>query len=527
MKRILISDSLSQEGLKILKSKHDLEVKVKTDLSPQQLREEIGNYEAIIVRSGTKLTSDIIERADRMEIIGRAGVGLDNIDIEAASQKGIVVMNAPGGNIISTAEHTMSLILALSRKIPQANKSVKEGKWERKKFMGIQLYGKVIGIIGLGRIGSEVAKRAISFGMKVYAYDPFLSAEKAQTLGVKLVDLETILEESDYITVHTPLTKETKHMISDAELKKVKKGVRIINCARGGIIDEKALEKAVKNGKVAGVALDVFETKPDEDNPLLKYDNVIATCHLGASTEEAQKEVAVEIAKQVVDALQGRGLRNAVNVPSVDPETYKILEPYVNLGEKIGLFQGQFSHGRVSKVIISYSGEMANQTTTPITIAVIKGLLTPMVGENVNYVNASMIAQERGIKIIETKTAQMEDYTNLITVHVRTEDLKNTVVGTLFTRKDPRIVKINNYILEAIPKGYMIYTSYKDVPGVLGRIGTILGKNNINIAAMTCGREKPKGKAVTILNVDSEVSDNVLEEIKSHSNIYDTRLIKL
>jgi len=527
MIRILISDSLSKEGLDILKSNKKFRVDVKTGLIPQQLKREIGNYNAIIVRSGTKLTSDIIKKADKLKVIGRAGVGLDNVDVEAASQKGIIVMNAPGGNTVSTAEHTMSLLLALSRNIPQANVSVKEGKWERKKFMGVQLYGKNIGIIGLGRIGSEVAKRAISFGMKVFAYDPFLSSEKAEQLGVKLADFKSILKNSDYITVHTPLTKETRHMIGVAELKLVKEGVRIINCARGGIIDEKALEKAIKDGRIAGVALDVYETKPTDGNKLFNYDNVIGTPHLGASTQEAQKEVAVEIARQVMDALTGKGLRNAVNAPSLDPESYKILEPYINLGEKIGLFQGQTLHGRISKLTIRYSGEVANQTTTAITIAVIKGLLSPIVGENVNYVNASVIAQERGIKVIETKIAQMEDYTNLISVQVNTENLKNIIVGTLFTRKDPRIVKINDYMIETIPEGYMLYTSYKDVPGVLGRIGTILGDNNINIAAMTCERKKPKGKAVSILNVDDEIPDKVLKEIGSNNNIHEAKLIKL
>ncbi len=527
MKKILISDNLSDAGLDILKSYDDFEVDIKTGLTPDQLKEEITGYDAIIVRSGTKLTSDIIEKADNMKVIGRAGVGLDNIDVESASKKGIVVMNAPGGNTVSTAEHTMSLILALSRNITQAVLSVKQGEWNRKKFMGNQLYGKNIGIIGLGRIGSEIAKRCNAFGMKVNAYDPFLSSEKAEELGIKLVDFDTILRESDYITVHTPLTKDTEHMIGNNELKKMKDNARIINCARGGIIDESALEKVVKSGKIAGVALDVYEIKPQEGNALLKYDNVIGTPHLGASTEEAQKEVAIEIAKQVADALNDKGLRNAINVPSVDVESYKSLEPYINLAEKIGLFQGQLLNGRINKVVVKYSGEVAKQTSTVITIAVIKGLLTPIIGGgSINYVNASMIAQERNIKVIEAKTSQMEDYTNLITVEVNTDKAKTVVVGTLFTRKNPRIVKINDYIVEAVPDGYVLYNSYKDIPGVLGRIGTILGESGINIASMNCGRDKPKGKAVSILNVDSIVSHEILGKIKSSKDIFETKLIK-
>lgn len=527
MKRILVSDNLLKEGLDILKSQDDFEIAIKTDLSPEELKEQISTYNAIIVRSGTTLNTDIIDKADNMEVIGRAGVGLDNIDIEAASKKGIIVMNAPGGNTISTAEHTMSLMLALSRNIPQACQSVKNERWERKKFIGSQLNGKVIGIIGLGRIGSEVAKRSAAFGMKVYAYDPFLSAEKAEELGVKLVELDDLLKKSDYITVHVPITDETKHMIDREELRKMKKNVRIINCARGGIINEEALEGAIKEDRVGGVALDVYETRPQKGNRLLRYDNVIGTPHLGASTEEAQKNVAIDISQQIVDALREKSLRNTVNVPSLDPETYKIMEPYIDLGEKIGLFQGQLLHGRFNKVVIKYSGDAANKNTAVMTIAVMKGLLTPVVGaENVNYVNASMIAQRRGIKVIETKTAQMEDYTNLITVQVSADNKEGTIMGTLFTRNAPRIVKIDKYKIESIPEGYLIYTSYKDVPGVLGRIGTILGENDINIAAMTCGRDRPRGKAVSILNVDSEVPKEVLSELKSE-NIYAIKLIEL
>ncbi|MBI2447601.1 MAG: phosphoglycerate dehydrogenase [Candidatus Omnitrophica bacterium] len=525
--KILITDGLSKEGLDILREEKDMELDVRDKVAQDELKRIIKDYEGLIIRSATKVTREIINNAERLKVLGRAGVGLDNVDVDSASKRGIIVMNTPEGNTISTAEHTFSMLLALSRNIPQANLSVKNNEWERKKFTGVEVFRKTLGIIGLGRVGGEVAKRAISFGMKVIAYDPFLSMEKAEKLEVELADLKDLLSRSDYISVHTPLIDDTRHLISKNEFKIMKDGVRIINCARGGIIDEAALFDAIKSKKVAGAALDVFETEPPVDNRLMELDCVITTPHLGASTEEAQVNVAIDIAKQVRDALKGRGIRNAVNIPSVTPEVFKVIEPYVKLAEKIGSLQSQMASGRISQVKVNYGGEVTNHELAPITIALIKGLLTPVLGETVNYVNASFIAKERGIEVRETRTTDVEDFTNLISVEVRTDKMSNSISGTLFTKNTPRIVRIDNFYVHAVPEGYMIITFNLDKPGIIGGIGTILGKNNINIAGMTFGREESTGQAITVLNVDSPVSQDVLDQVKGLPNISDAKLIKL
>lgn len=527
MIKVLVSDPLSPEGMKILESEKELKVDVKAELTPEQLKETIKGYDAIIVRSATKVTKDVIEAADKLRVIGRAGVGLDNVDVEAASKKGIIVLNAPAGNTISTAEHTMSMILALSRNIAHADRSMKNGEWEKKKFMGVELYGKTLGIVGMGRIGTEVAKRALSFQMKVIAYDPFLPAEKAKQIGVELSDFENLLKTSDYITVHTPLTEETKNMISDEQIKLMKYGVRLINCARGGIINEGALKRAIESGKVAGCALDVFVKEPPVDYTLAKMDKVVATPHLGASTEEAQVNVSIDIAEIVLDVLLNRSIRNAVNMPCVDSELFKTLKPYLNLAEKLGLLVTQLVEGHIKDVKIKYVGEITNYDTSSLTVAVMKGMLTPILQETVNFVNAPMIARERGIKISETKTQEIENFANLISVEVETDKTKLNVDGTLFTNMDPRIVRVGSFFVEATPSGYMLVISNKDVPGIIGQIGTLMGKNKINIAGMSFGREKPGGKAVSVLNVDSVVPKEVLAEIKKAENIYDVKLVKL
>jgi D-3-phosphoglycerate dehydrogenase len=525
--KVLVSDKLASEGLKILKREKAIEVDVRTGLKPEQLKEIIPAYEGLIVRSSTKVTSDIIAAAKNLKIIGRAGVGLDNVDVEAASRKGVVVMNAPEGNTISTAEHTMSLILALSRNIPQAHHSLKNKQWDRKGFMGVELYGKTLGIIGLGRIGAEVANRAMSFKMKILAYDPYLSLDKTKLLKIESVSLKQLLKQSDFITVHTPLTDETKHLISDKEIALMKDGVQIINCARGGIVDEKALIKGLKSGKIAGCALDVFEKEPPFDSPLLKLKNVVVTPHLGASTEEAQVNVAIDIAKQMCDGLLGRSMCNAVNAPCLDPEIAGILQPYVTLAEKIGLLQGQLAQGRITRLKIGYRGDIVSYDTAPITVACVKGVLQPFMGETVNYVNACVLAKERKITIEEAKTEKVENFATLISVETRTEKGELVVWGTVFAKNEPRIVKINRYYIEARPFGYMLIIKNRDLPGVVGHIGTILGQNKINIAEMTFGRERPGGQAVSVLNVDSFISPKVLEKIKSAKNIFDAKLIKL
>jgi len=527
MYKVLVSDSLSEEGLKVLKDEKELQVDVKLKLPAEELKAIIKDYDALVVRSSTKVTKDIIDAASKLKVIGRAGVGLDNVDAEAASKRGIIVMNTPAGNTISTCEQTWSLMLSMSRNVPNANTSLKEGKWDRNKYMGVELYGKTLGIIGLGRIGTEVAKRAMAFGMRVIAYDPFLTVEKANDLGVELVEIKDIVRESDYITVHTPITNETKHLIGEKEFGQMKKGVRLINCARGGIIDEKALASALDSGQVAGAALDVYEDEPPKDFTIFKNPKLVATPHLGASTEEAQVNVAIEVAKQVADALLGRGCRNAVNVPCVDPEIYKVIRPYVTLAEKMGLVIGQLADGRMQEVKIEYSGEIVQHDLASVTIAFLKGVLTPILQETVNYVNASFIAKERGIKIVETKTSQIEEFANLITIEANTDKSKVVVAGTLSPRKNPRIVKINDFYVEASTVGYLLILVNEDKPGIVGQIGTILGQHKINIAGMTLGRTKAGGRAMTVLNLDEEVPEGVMKEIHSAKHVMEAKLIKL
>ena len=525
--KVLVSDALSKKGLEILEREKKLDVDVKTKLPPAELKSIIKDYQGIIVRSATKLTADIIKEAKKLKVIGRAGVGLDNVDVKQATKQGIIVMNSPGGNTISTAEHTMSMMLALSRNNPQASASLKRNEWDRKRFMGTELYGKTLGIIGLGRIGSEVAKRSQAFGMQVIAYDPYSSVEKAEELNINLVDLKNLLKEADYITIHVPLTEETRHLIGEKEFKLMKKDVRIMNCARGGLIDEAALLEALKSNKAAGAALDVFEKEPPRDNPLLKLDNVIFTPHLGASTEEAQVNVAVDISKQMVNALLDRGIKNAVNMPALSGEVLKNIQPYITLAEKIGSLQIQLVKRHPQEVRVKYSGDVTAYDLAPITTALIKGLLEPILPEMVNYVNAPLIAREKGIKVVEAKSSTNTDFATLISVEVETDKLKSSISGTLFGKKEPRIVLIDGYYVDAVPSGYMIITSNEDKPGIIGQIGTLLGKNGINIAGMTFGRKKKQGQAISVINVDSVVSDKMLEEIRSFDYINSAKLVKL
>lgn len=526
--KILISDPLSEEGVKILKETAGFQVDARTDLKPEQLKEIIKDYEALVVRSATKVTREVIESAPKLKVIGRAGVGLDNVDLEAATKRGIIVMNSPAGNTISTCEHTMSLILSLSRNIPAADLSLKSQEWKRSKFMGVELYGKILGVIGLGRIGAEVSKRAISFGMKVIAYDPFLSLEVARQLGIEIVDLADLFKRSDYITVHTPLTDETRHMISDKQIEMMKSGVRLINCARGGIIDEAALLRGLDSGKISGAALDVFEKEPpDFSSPLLKHKNVVVTPHLGASTEEAQVNVAIEVALSVRDALLGKGVRNAANFPCLSQEVCEVLTPYINLSEKLGMLAGQLFEGRINEVKIVYTGEIIKNDLSPLTMAIMKGILTPVLQETVNFINAKSLSKERGIKILELKSEKEEDFTNLISVEVSVEGKNHKVAGTLFTNSEPRIVDVNGLYVETIPQGYMLFLENWDKPGVIGNLGTLLGKNGVNIAGMTFGRDKPGGKAVSALNIDSPVSEDILNQIRKLDNILSVKLVKL
>lgn len=530
--RVLVADKLEADGLKLLREEKKIQADIKLGLSPEALKKIIGDYDAVIVRSATRLTKDIIEQGKGLKVIGRAGVGVDNVDLDAATKQGIIVMNTPEGNTTATAEHTMTMMMALARKIPQACVSLSQGKWKREEFLGTELSGKTLGIIGLGRIGKEVAKKASQgFGMKVLAFDPFLTDQSIKPMGVSTCDFKALIKEADFITVHTPLTPETKYLINRAAFQQMKRGVRIINCARGGIIEEKALLEAIRSGKVAGAALDVFEKEPPDGNPLLKCSEVIATPHLGAATREAQENVSVAVVQQVVDALYNRAIRNAVNLPSLDPETYKILQPWIVLAERMGLIHTQLFGGKLREVTVRYCGEVTRYPVAALTVAVLKGLLAPISGGNVNFVNAPALARQRGIAVVESKITEAKDFANFIEIETSENHEKNNnrIMGTLFGNHDPRIVRINEFLLDSEPKGYMLFIHNEDKPGVVGTLGNILGRNNVNIAAMTLGRIKKQSKtmALTIINTDQNVPPKALAEIKKFPAIIDVKLVKL
>ncbi|MBI5187541.1 MAG: phosphoglycerate dehydrogenase [Nitrospirae bacterium] len=525
--KVLISDSISPKGIEILKNA-GLEVDVKTGMRPEELKASIGDYHGLIIRSATKVTAEIIDAATNLKVIGRAGSGLDNVDMTAATKKGIVVMNTPGGNTITTAEHTIALMLALARQIPQATTSMKSGRWEKKRFMGIELFNKTLGIIGLGNIGSQVAKMAQGLAMNVIAYDPFLSEDKAKAMGIEKVELNELLKHSDFITIHTPLTPETKGMINSNTIKMMKDGVRIINCARGGIIVEKDLYDALIDGKVGGAALDVFEKEPIEnDNPLLSVDNIICTPHLGAATEEAQENVALAVAEQIIDYLIYGTIRNAVNFPSIPADQVARLQPYINLAEKLGGFAAQIFEGGVTGMTIEYRGEASEINTAPVTIAAIKGFLTPILEETVNFVNAPFIAKERGIEVKETRSTDAGDYQSMVAIRIKAKDRESYLAGTLFSKKDPRIVAIDNFKVEIVPDGELLFIYNNDKPGVIGNIGTLFGKNNINIARMHFGREIAGGRAISVLSIDTPATPQIIEEIKRLPNILSVKQITL
>jgi D-3-phosphoglycerate dehydrogenase len=524
--KVLISDNISTKCKDILK-KAGLEVDVKTGMKPEELKACIGDYHGLVIRSATKVTSDILDAAKNLRVIARAGSGLDNVDRAAATKKGIVVMNTPGGNTITTAEHTIALIVALARLVPQATMSIKGGKWEKKKFMGVELYNKTLGVIGIGNIGGQVAKRMQGFSMNILAYDPFLSEDKAKSMAVEKVDIEEVFRRSDFITVHTPLTPETKYLINKDTIKIMKRGVRIINCARGGIVNEHDLYDALIDGHVAGAALDVFETEPPEKNPLLTLENVIATPHLGASTKEAQENVAVAVAEQVVDYLVHNTIRNAVNFPSIPSDQVVRLQPYINLAEKLGGFAAQIFEGGVTGITVEYHGDAASIDTAPVTIAAVKGFLSPILEETVNFVNSLTIAKERGIEVKEIKTTDEGDYQSMVAVRLKAKAKENYFAGTLISKKDPRIVGINSFKVEIVPQGELLFMYNNDKPGVIGNIGTILGKNKINIARMHFGRETPGGMAISVVSIDSPAPAKVIEKIKKLPNILSVKQISL
>jgi D-3-phosphoglycerate dehydrogenase len=524
--RVLVSDNISTQCIDILK-KAGLTVDVKVGLKPQALKACIGDYHGLVMRSATKVTPEIIDAAQNLKVIARAGSGLDNVDRAAATKKGIVVMNTPGGNTITTAEHTIALIVSLARLIPQATMSMKSGKWEKKKFMGVELFNKTLGIIGIGNIGSQVAQRMQGFDMNVIAFDPFLSEDKAKTMGVGKVDLEELFTRSDFITIHTPLTNETKNLINKNTIKKMKPGVRIINCARGGIVSEKDLYEALVEGKVAGAALDVLEKEPPQDNPLVALDNVITTPHLGASTREAQENVAIAVAEQVVDYLVYNTIRNAVNFPSIPADQVARLQPYINLAEKLGGFASQMFEGGITEITVEYHGDASEINTDPVTIAAIKGFLAPILEETVNFVNAPIIAKERGIEVKETKSSDQGDYQSMVSLKLKAKAKTGNYSGTLISKRDPRIVMVDNFKVEIVPEGELLFMYNDDKPGVIGNIGTLLGKNSINIARMHFGREAPGGMAISVVSIDTPASPQLIKKILKLPNILSVKQIHL
>lgn len=512
---ILISDPLSEEGIFPLREAKGFNVEMKTDLSKEELLEEIGEYDALLVRSQTQVTREVIERAHNLKVIARAGVGVDNIDLDAATENGIIVVNAPDGNTNSAAEHTIAMLMSLARKIPQAFLALKNKKWDRKSHVGVELRGKTLGIVGLGRIGEEVARRAKGQRMNVVAYDPFLTAERAETLGLTMGTLDEVLAVGDFITVHTPLLKETRHIINAEAFEKMKDGARVINCARGGIIDEDALYDAVKSGKIAGAALDVFEEEPATDHKVLELDEVIATPHLGASTIEAQENVAIDVSHDVVRILSGELATNPVNIPSVPREVMRKIEPYFDLSEKLGIFLAHAEFDGIESLTINYAGDLAAIRIAPLTQNIVKGFLQRRLGSQVNNVNASYIAEQRGITIQENKTTAARGFTNLITVELTDKLGTKRVSGTLLNGLGPRIVKVDDYSMDVVPEGHLILIYHTDQPGAIGRVGNLLAEKNVNIATMQVGRAVVGGNAIMMLTIDRPLDQDELKQIRA------------
>jgi D-3-phosphoglycerate dehydrogenase len=527
--RVLVTDKLAEEGLELLRAEPGLEVVVNTKLDPKALREALKEADGIVIRSGTQLTAEVLQDQARLKVIVRAGVGVDNIDVPAATRQGIVVMNTPGGNTVSTAEHTMALMLALSRNVAKANDSLKAGRWDRNKFTGTQLGGKTLGIVGLGRVGLAVAKRAQGFDMKVVGFDPFLSAERAAEFGIESVSpLDDLWGRCDYITLHTPLSAETRNLIGPAELAKMKPNVRIINCARGGLIDEPALADALTAGKIAGAAVDVFDPEPPPaDNPLVNHPQVLVTPHLGASTEEAQVSVAVEAARLLADFFQSGQIRFAVNMPTLDRAELDEMRLYLDLGRRLGMLHSQMDRGTVKSATVRYRGEVASKNTRLITASFAAGWMESALEEQVNLVNAEVLAKERGITIVEEKTTDPGDFGTLIQTEVTTEKKKYIAAGTLFGKEFVRLIRLGPYRLDAHLDGDLLVFTHKDVPGLIGFIGTTFGRHNVNIAQMNVGREQPGGDAIGVVNLDSVPPEQALEEVRTHPAITSVSLIKL
>jgi D-3-phosphoglycerate dehydrogenase len=523
--KVLVADPIAQEGIEALSAQATVDVRLR--LKPEELAAIIGEYDALVVRSETRVTAEIIEAGKKLQVIARAGVGVDNIDIEAATQRGIAVVNTPTGNTISAAEHTIALMLALARHIPWAHFQLKSGKWQRSNFIGAEVRNKALGIIGLGNVGSEVARRAIGLEMRAIAYDPFLSADHARKLGVQLVSLKELLAESDFITLHLPLTATTQGLIGDEEIAQVKPTVRFINCARGGLIDEEALFQAVEEGRVAGAAIDVFSEEPTTTNILLGSDKIIVTPHLAASTAEAQASIAKDIAEQIMAVFKGQPARYAVNTPLIPPETIPLLVPFVEVAMVVGRLITQLAEGQMDTIHIKYEGEIANHETPALKTAVLAGLLGGISEERVNLVNANKIAAQRGLKIIEEKVVECENYASLITVEVATSAGATIVAGTVM-RGQTHIVRVNEYWLDvASTGGYFLFSDHRDRPGMIGTVGMVTGNADINISSMQLSRLKPRGQALMVLALDEPLTEEQRQQILAIPDIYTAKVVKL
>lgn len=525
--KILVSDPLSEVGIQIFRDTPGIDVDIHTGLPHEELKDIIGRYDAIAIRSATKVTGDIIDAADNLKVIGRAGIGLDNVDIPAASQRGIVVMNTPEGNTITTAEHTLAMILSLTRNIPQATASLKAGKWEKKKYQGRELFNKTLGLIGAGHIGRIVAERARGMKMKVIVYDPYIKPEAIERLDLEPVSFDELLKRADCLTIHTPKTEETANMINRDTIAKMKKGAMVINCARGGIVNEEDICDALESGHLAGAAMDVFSTEPPGKTRLMSHPNFICTPHLGASTKEAQDNVAKDVAEQIVGYLLHGSVKNAVNVPTISSELMNTLRPYAILLERMGSLQSQLADSAILEATINYLGAVTEYDLGPLTTAMLKGLLTPILTDDVNFVNAPYIAADRGIKVVESKSKTSEDFSSLVMLTVKTLEGQNIVSGTIFGKTLPRILRINNFYLEAIPEGHNLLLYNQDSPGVIGRIATTLGKRGINISRMKVGEEKQRKQNIILLTTNAFVGDEVLEELRNLEQVFSVRRIEL
>jgi len=512
MPKVLISDQLSPAAVQIFKDR-GVDVDVKPGLTKEELKTIIGRYDGLAIRSATKVTADLLSVATHLKVVGRAGIGVDNVDIPAATARGVIVMNTPHGNSITTAEHAISLMLALAREIPAANASTHAGKWEKNRFMGVELTGKTLGVIGCGNIGSIVVDRAKGLRMKIVAFDPYLSPERAQELGVEKVELEDLLPRADFITLHTPLTDKTRNILDAKALAKTKKGVRIVNCARGGLIDEKALREALDSGHIAGAALDVFETEPAKDNPLFGSDKVVATPHLGASTSEAQENVALQVAEQMSDYLLTGAIQNAINMPSITADQATKMKPWIKLAEQLGAFAGQLTETAIKGAEIIYEGNVAELNTRALTQAALAGLLKPALSD-VNMVNAPIVAKERGIQVSEVRRTQHGIYEGYLMLKVTTERQERSVAGTVFSNGIPRLIQVKGIDMESHFTPHMLYVTNEDKPGFIGKLGTLLGDAKVNIASFNLGRTGPGGDAIALIEVDGPVPESVLTDIR-------------